>query len=65
MCDICRQSPCASNCPNAPDPIIVYICDGCGSPIYEGDEYYHLMDGNKYCEECIREARETAEVEYE
>ena len=37
MCDICHQVPCHPRCPNAPDPIPVFICSGCGQDIYEGD----------------------------
>jgi DNA modification methylase len=37
ICDICLHTPCHPRCPNAPDPPIVFYCDICNDPIYEGD----------------------------
>ena len=54
MCDICRQSPCHPQCPNAPDPPTVYVCKSCGDPIVVGDEYYEF-DGDYYHEECFED----------
>lgn len=62
MCDICLQFPCHPRCPNAPPPPVAYTCDCCGEPIYEGDDYYDI-DGVAWCEDCIRAARKTAELE--
>ena len=59
MCDICHQVPCHPRCPNAPDPIPVFICSGCGQDIYEGEDVYHIL-GEQFCERCINEAREEA-----
>ena len=49
MCEICWQSPCHSRCPNADQPATIHLCEMCGEPICEGDEYYD-MDGEAYCE---------------
>ena len=62
MCEECRQSPCHPRCPNAPDPIAVFICSGCGHEIYEGDDYWDIL-GEQFCESCIDKARGVAEYE--
>lgn len=62
MCDICVSSPCIPGCPNAPDPPQVYVCSGCGDPIYDGDDYWDLM-GEQWCENCIDDARKEAVYE--
>lgn len=62
MCDVCLQSPCASRCPNAPEPDFVYICSGCGAKIYPGDSVWHIM-GEQFCELCIDKAKKEAEWE--
>ena len=62
MCEVCHMSICDSRCPNAPEPPQVYICSGCGQPIYEGDDYWDIM-GEQWCEECIKEARGIAEYD--
>lgn len=54
MCDICRQSPCHPQCPNAPDPPAVYTCKICGESIVAGDVFYE-MDGEYYHEECFED----------
>ena len=59
MCDMCRQSPCDSRCPNAPDPPTVFICSGCGQSIYDGDDYWDVL-GEQYCEDCIARMRKEA-----
>ena len=60
MCEICRKNPCHPRCPNAPDPIPVFICSECGQDIYEGVDYWDVL-GEQYCEYCIDEAREIAD----
>ncbi len=60
ICDICLKSPCDPRCPNAPDPVPVYICDGCGSPILEGEDAWHIQQ-EVYCEHCIDGFRSVAE----
>lgn len=52
MCTECRQHPCHPRCPNAPEPRRVFICDGCGAEILEGDRAWHIQT-EVYCEECI------------
>lgn len=60
MCEECRQYPCASNCPNAPEPMPIYICEKCEEGIYNGESVYEI-DGHYYCESCINDARFIAE----
>ena len=60
MCDECRQSPCHARCPNAPERPSVYICDGCGGEILEGDDVWHVLN-EVYCEHCIDSFHSTAE----
>lgn len=60
MCDICHTSPCNSRCPNAPDPMPCYICDGCGGNICEGESVWHIQQ-EVYCAECIESFRSEAE----
>lgn len=62
MCSLCHRTPCHPRCPNAPEPPVVHVCDQCGDPIYEGDDFYELND-EKWCEECVRDSRKTAELE--
>ena len=64
MCDICRQCPCPSGCPNAPEPKAVFVCSGCDRDIYEGEDVYHIM-GEQFCERCIQNAKEAAIYEYD
>ena len=59
MCRECGCYPCKSNCPNAPEPEPVYICDEGGYGIYDGEPYYSL-GGKHYCEGCIDTCRYTA-----
>lgn len=62
MCDLCWRSRCPSSCPNAEPPKQVFVCSGCGQPIYEGSEYYDIL-GEQFCETCIDEARKEAEYD--
>lgn len=60
MCVECgRTFGCSSSCPNAPEPDAVYICDGCGYGIYDGDFYWEF-DEKKYCETCVDDVRGVA-----
>lgn len=59
MCDICLRTPCASGCPNAPEPPVFAKCDECGEEIYDGDEYVEVGD-LRFCTECVH--YRTAEV---
>lgn len=62
MCDICLQFPCHPRCPNAPDPPAVYVCSGCSHDIYEGEDYFDIL-GEQFCENCVSNARRTAEYD--
>lgn len=64
MCEVCRRSWCDSRCPNAAEPPVVTLCYWCDREIHEGDDYYHVGDRD-YCEDCIKDCRKTAEVDYE
>lgn len=48
MCMVCRQYPCVTGCPNAPEPEPVLICRECGAGLYAGDRHF---DG--ICEGCL------------
>ena len=59
MCAECRQNPCHPCCPNAPETPVACKCIHCGDKIYEGEDYYNV-DGEEWCETCIKEARTCA-----
>lgn len=61
MCKICHSSPCLRRCPNY-QPKIVFYCDCCEKPIYEGDPCYTPGD-NAYCEDCIVNSETIAEAD--
>lgn len=42
------------------EPKVLYHCEGCDSPIREGDTYYDIF-GTYMCEDCINDVRKTAE----
>lgn len=52
MCEICKQCPCPSRCPNADAGEAPYYCDACGCPLYVGDTAYSVEE-HIYCEECV------------
>lgn len=54
MCEICRQTPCNSRCPNAPETEPVEKCLKCGDGIYQGDGYFDGPDG-PICENCMED----------
>lgn len=60
MCSICLHHPCHPRCPNAPGPRAVYICSGCGSTIYEGEDVWHIFE-EQFCSGCIDSFRSEAE----
>lgn len=62
MCDICRVIPCLPQCPNAPDPPIVFICSGCGCRIREGDDYWDFF-GEQFCCDCVDNHKGVAEYD--
>ncbi len=59
MCEICLQTPCASGCPGADDAPIVTRCVKCRRAIREGDDYFDV-EGDPFCEECMRSFRKVA-----
>lgn len=61
MCEVCRQTPCCSGCPNA-EPTRICICEMCGEDIYEGETMY-VIDDYKYCENCIDQCKTYAEID--
>lgn len=60
MCDMCWQTPCHPRCPNAPEPPVIHNCIHCGVKICAGNDYYNI-DGEPWCEDCIKNARTYAE----
>ena len=60
MCDICLQSPCNPRCPNAEEPKVYTRCEVCGGKIYEGDDFYKVLDID-VCEDCLQNSRKCAE----
>ena len=61
MCDICRHTKCDPRCPNADNTAMCY-CKICGYEIYVGDTM-DVIEGMRICEECVFDAKTTAEVE--
>lgn len=59
MCQLCRQYPCHSACPNAPEEQPVLQCDECKKGIYAG-EYYYADNGWYTCEKCNDKKRKLA-----
>ncbi len=52
MCEICRSTPCRSQCPNAPEPTPVFQCCKCKEGIFEGESYLDSSSG-QLCETCL------------
>lgn len=61
MCEICRMTSCPQGCPNSPEPPVVTECENCGENIYDGDEYYVILDTD-LCESCVCGGYRTAEI---
>lgn len=58
MCAVCRQYPCHSRCPNAPEPEPIKICCQCEGGLFEGEKYFKSPDG-PICEECLHDMNGT------
>lgn len=59
MCDLCRQSPCHSQCPNYKYPKTKYYCSICKDGIYPGEEYIENDNNGEYAHwNCIDTAKE-------
>ena len=63
MCDICRQNPCNSRCPNADEPKRLATCCVCKDGITAGEKYWHI-DGKDYCENCEDDYREYTDLKF-
>ncbi len=60
MCEICRHSPCHSQCPNY-EPRAFYICDICGDPIVAEDEFVEI-DDKYYHIDCLNDNYTPSEI---
>lgn len=61
MCEMCRQIPCNTRCPNYVPPNAEYYCSICDGGIYEGEEYIK-NDNDEYAHyECINTSGDMAE----
>ena len=56
MCEICHQYFCPAGCPNAKETPFA-TCIYCNENIVIGENYYEF-DGERYHEDCFREAAE-------
>lgn len=61
-CEICNRTPHLPLCPEAPDPVSVFICSGCGEPIWDGEDYWDVM-GEQFCEHCIDDMKGVAQYD--
>ena len=53
MCKVCGYFKCHPQCPNAPEPKIMGVCEECGEELREDYEYYTDNSEVKYCSlEC-------------
>jgi len=60
MCELCRHTPCLTNCPNYVPPVVC-LCWKCGEEIYEGDTIYEINE-EIWCENCVDDCRSEAEL---
>ena len=61
MCEICRQEPCDSRCPNYTLQNVKYYCDSCGQGIYDGENYLENENGDKRHFDCFYGMRDLLE----
>ena len=61
MCEICRQIPCHSRCPNYVPPKAYHYCSICGKGIYDGEDYIENQDGEYIHYECVQGIRQLLE----
>ena len=59
MCQICLQTPCNQQCPNAVAKV-AHNCTMCDGDILLGEDYY-LIYNEPWCEECTEDAKQEAE----
>lgn len=62
MCEICKQSPCPSGCPNADEPKSAKLCAWCDGELFVGDDIYKV-NGEDICTDCIESCKTTIEEE--
>lgn len=46
--------------PDGKEPKVMFFCADCKHEIFVGEEYYDI-GGKKWCEDCVEDARKTAE----
>ena len=61
MCEICRQNPCHSRCPNYTPSKAIHYCSICGVGIFDGEEYIENQDGEHRHYDCLLGMRELVE----
>ena len=61
MCDLCRQNPCNTRCPNYILSKANHYCSSCGEGIYDGEEYIENLDGEYRHYECFQGMRDLLE----
>lgn len=61
MCEICRQIPCHSRCPNYVPLKTTHYCSICGDGIYDGEDYIENQDGEHIHYECVQGIRQLLE----
>lgn len=62
MCECCRQNPCDSRCPYAPEPEVFGVCSECNNDIYDGEDAL-VLDDIILCEDCVKSLIKTVEIE--
>lgn len=63
---MCLEHPAISNAlrtgyPYDDESKTVFVCSGCGGYILDGQDYWDIL-GEQFCENCIDDARRTAEA---
>lgn len=61
MCEICKRTPCLTNCPNFIPPIASHYCSSCGEGIYDGEEYIENQNGEYRHYECFHGMKDLLE----
>lgn len=61
LCEICKQTPCHSLCPNYIPKHTNCYCSSCGQEICDGEEYIENPDGEYMHFDCFRSIRSLLE----
>lgn len=61
MCDLCRQDPCHTQCPNFIPPKAIHYCSFCEDGIYDGELYIKNHDCDYRHYECFYGIRDLLE----